>query len=536
MKKNLLLSLVAGLTIIFSCCNRQTNTLLECAENYLPAQPDSAAFCLSRIESVEELDEDQKALYGLLSTIVENHLGSGVVSDSLIRGSYNYYRKKSDAGQTSDLTLLRRYAQSCYYMSVFYTSCDSTQQCEQLLHQSIRGSEDCGDWHTCYLAHTLLSLTTSWENPQDAVQQALKALKAYHKINDDINNEVLIMGHVAASYLTASEPDSALEYYLKGYELAKEHQLKEAQNSMCMGLSDTYCYMGAFWHALFYAKIGIETADSAALVPSLLSLAQCYYACDSLDQAKAVLDTIPCDSDDYVSRYLALRTLSEIAVQRRDVDSLYAYVDSAYVCLEDRFIRVQQVKDASIAKEQKIVEVRHETELNQWIGAFIFIIILLVSGILFYYYHVRKHRISQPAEIPAEPIETALEQPQQRDSHTLTPAVQQQRLIQRLQSIYQHPSDDKQQKRAEKAWQEMEKLINETDHDFVQKLRQQYPDIKDKDIQLCMLVRLKVTNATIVNIFGIGESAVKKRKSTLKKTIFQITDPNITLEQVVNEI
>ncbi len=530
MKKILLLSWVAVLSIIFSCCNRPTNSLLERAENYLPAQPDSAAACLGRIESCEEMDEGQKALYGLLSTIIENHQGNGVSTDSLIRGSYEYYRDKSDEGQTSNFKLLRRYAQSCYYMSVFYTSNDSTQLCEELLHQSIRGSEKCADWHTCYLAHTLLSLTTSYEEPQDAVQQALKALNVYHRINDDINNEVLIMGHVAASYLNASEPDSALEYYLKGYDLAEKHHLKEAQNSMCMGLSDTYCYIGAFWQALFYAKKGIETADSAALVPSLLSLAQCYYACDSLDQAKAVLDTIPCDSDDYVSRYLTLRTLSEIAVQRRDVDSIYAYVDSAYECLEDRFIRVQQVKYASIAKEQKIVEVRHENELNRWIlGSFI-ALLLFGAGAIYYYRLKRKKRLIAEQEMQM--------QYQQELAHqkALTQTAVQQQLVERLISLAQTKESKNQAQKAEAVWEELEQLINETDDNFVQKLRQEHPDFKDKDIYLCMLVRLKVTNATIESIFRIGESAVKKRKSTLKKTGFHIDDPNIMLDQVVSEI
>ena len=79
----------------------------------------------------------------------------------------------------------------------------------------------------------------------------------------------------------------------------------------------------------------------------------------------------------------------------------------------------------------------------------------------------------------------------------------------------------------------MEKLINETDNDFVKKLRQQYPDFKEKDVHLCMLVRLKESNATLVNIFNVGESAVKKRKSTLKKHGFHITDADITLEQII---
>ena len=549
MRKILLFSLVAGLILLFSGCDHQTDTLLERAESYLPAHPDSAEVCLDSIPQ-EELSDDQRAMYGLLRTVISNHKGDGVTSDSLIRPSYEYYRKVTDAGMTADLDLLRRYAQSCYYMCAFYTYSDSIDRCGELLQHSIEGSEMCEDWHTCYLAHTLLSLTASYDNPQDATRQALKALEIYHNINDDINNEVLIMGHVAASYLAESETDSALAYYLKGYELAEKHQLREAQNSMCMGLSDTYCYMGAFWQALQYAKMGVETADSTTLVPSLLSLAQCYYASDSLDKAKAVLDTIPCDSDDYLSRYLTLRTLSEIAVQKRNIESLYSYVDSAYLCLEDRFSREQKVKDATVIEEKKQVEVQHETELHRWIGALVFIILLLVAGILFYFYRVRKRRVSPSVEEPDEEIveddpddaddaALVLEQPAlppYDPQQVLAQAQMQQRLVQRLETVHRQSSGDKQQKRVERAWAELENFINEKDHDFVRNLRLQHPDFKEKDIRLCMLVRLKVTNATLINIYQIGESAVKKRKSTLKKQGFHISDPNVTLEQVVENI
>ena len=512
MRKILLFSLVAGLILLFSGCNHQTDTLLERAESYLPAHPDSAEVCLDSIPQ-EELSDDQRAMYGLLRTVISNHKGDGVTSDSLIRPSYEYYRKVTDAGMTADLDLLRRYAQSCYYMCVFYTNSDSIDRCGELLQHSIEGSEMCEDWHTCYLAHTLLSLTASYDNPQDATRQALKALEIYHNINDDINNEVLIMGHVAASYLAEAETDSALAYYLKGYELAEKHQLREAQNSMCMGLSDTYCYMGAFWQALQYAKKGVETADSTTLVSSL-------------------------------------RTLSEIAVQKRNIESLYSYVDSAYLCLEDRFSREQKVKDATVIEEKKQVEVQHETELHRWIGALVFIILLLVAGIIFYFYRVRKRRVSPSVEEPDEEIveddpddaddaALVLEQPAlppYDPQQVLAQAQMQQRLVQRLETVHRQSSGDKQQKRVERAWAELEKFINEKDHDFVRNLRLQHPDFKEKDIRLCMLVRLKVTNATLINIYQIGESAVKKRKSTLKKQGFHISDPNVTLEQVVENI
>ena len=131
MRKILLFSLVAGLILLFSGCNHQTDTLLERAESYLPAHPDSAEVCLDSIPQ-EELSDDQRAMYGLLRTVISNHKGDGVTSDSLIRPSYEYYRKVTDAGMTADLDLLRRYAQSCYYMCVFYTNSDSIDRCGEL--------------------------------------------------------------------------------------------------------------------------------------------------------------------------------------------------------------------------------------------------------------------------------------------------------------------------------------------------------------------------------------------------------------------
>ena len=200
--------LVAVALVLLTGCHRDASALLERAEAYLPSQPDSAEVCLDSIGQPQRLNDAQKAWYGLLRTYVDNRQGKGVESDSLIRDSYEYYREASHAGQTSDMTLLRRYAQSCYYMALFYESCDSTKQREDMLYQAIKGSEECEDWHTCYLAYTQLGNSTLWGNPDYAIQQSKKALDIYHKINDDVNNEVLILGHIAGC---SESLDSALK-------------------------------------------------------------------------------------------------------------------------------------------------------------------------------------------------------------------------------------------------------------------------------------------------------------------------------------
>ena len=376
--------LVAVALVLLTGCHRDASALLERAEAYLPSQPDSAEVCLDSIGQPQRLNDAQKAWYGLLRTYVDNRQGKGVDSDSLIRDSYEYYREASHAGQTSDMTLLRRYAQSCYYMALFYESCDSTKQCEDMLHQAIKGSEECEDWHTCYLAYTQLGDVTCWGNSEYATQQGMKALGIYYKINDDVKNEILILGKIAGF---TAQPDSALKYYMKGYELANKHNLQRLQNQMCMGLAATYCYMGEYDKGLRFAKRGIVTADSIVLVPSLETLAYCYYECDSLDQAKAVLSAIRCDSDDYINKYMKFRDLSEIAIKEKELDTLSVYLDSAYECLEDRFFHIQSVKDeyyqANLIKELEKEQIQHESERNMWVLSIIIIILLMLFLLIY---------------------------------------------------------------------------------------------------------------------------------------------------------
>ena len=560
MNRNVIIALlVAGLVVTLVGCDHETDRLLERAEAYLPAEPDSAEMCLNGIEEPARLGDESRALYGLLRTYTHNRQGKEIKSDSLIRDSYEYYREASHDGEIFDKTLMRRYAQSCYYMALFYSSCDSTKQCEDMLHQAIKYSEKCEDWHTCYLAYIQLGGTTRWSNPDYATQQSLKALDIYCKINDDINNNVLILGKIASC---SASPDSAIKYYRKGYELAKQKNLTRYQNQMCMGLASTYCYIGDYEIALDYARKGIITADSIVLVPSLETLAYCYYECDSLDQAKAVLSAIRCDSDDYINKYMKFRDLSEIAIKEQELDSLFVYLDSAYECLENRFYHTQSVKDEyyqeNLVKKLEKEQMQHEANRNKWVlGSVIFILILIVL----YIYNVSRNRIvverhKRLNHVLTQRLEHSKHLQEQREKErviaehqkeiqhqrellhqkSMTLSVLQKHLLENLEFARQLLTDNEKARMTEEAWKEIEHLIDDTDNNFVQKLRKQHKDFSEEDIQLCMLIRLKVTNASISKLFYIGESAVKKRKAVLKKTGFQITDPNIALEQVIENL
>ena len=87
-----------------------------------------------------------------------------------------------------------------------------------------------------------------------------------------------------------------------------------------------------------------------------------------------------------------------------------------------------------------------------------------------------------------------------------------------------------------KNWAELEQMLNEVDNDRIARIRELYPQFTDEDIQLCMLVRLRMSNPAISNIYGISPNAVQHRKLKLKKDGFGEVDKNTTLEDVINSI
>ena len=84
-------------------------------------------------------------------------------------------------------------------------------------------------------------------------------------------------------------------------------------------------------------------------------------------------------------------------------------------------------------------------------------------------------------------------------------------------------------------WNDIEATLNSMYNNFAHRLRTSYPQMKEEDLRFCLLVRLKLSNPSIGQIYSIGVSAVQKRKQRIKKEIFLIHDPNITCEQYIEQ-
>jgi hypothetical protein len=82
-------------------------------------------------------------------------------------------------------------------------------------------------------------------------------------------------------------------------------------------------------------------------------------------------------------------------------------------------------------------------------------------------------------------------------------------------------------------WSEIERTLNAIDNNRFANIREQYPNMVEDDIRLCILTRLGLSNRTIGNIYCITISAVQHRKLKLKKDVFGEASPDVTLEQIL---
>ena len=82
-------------------------------------------------------------------------------------------------------------------------------------------------------------------------------------------------------------------------------------------------------------------------------------------------------------------------------------------------------------------------------------------------------------------------------------------------------------------WREIEATLDTADNGFVNRLRTEHPAFDEDDIRLCMLTRLRLSNNALSAIYCISVSAVQHRKQKLKKEGFGVSDPNVTLDQII---
>ena len=417
---------------------------------------------------------------------------------------------------------------------------DSIRQGETMLRKAMQLAEASEDWHTYYIAYQRLAEALSQSNPEEALRLMKKALTVYEQHPDDERNYVILLDYAGTyaaqvAFTTEGSFDEALDFINRAYTIAKNSQMTDLMCLTLTSLANIAWAKEDYREALDYAHQAESAATTELRSATLQVLARSYLSLNMLDSAETVYRQIDPDDDVHLA-YIVQSNLAKIALRRMGATQVEDSVDEAFDQIEDIYYKALEQKDQYYQEtlrqemENQQLEYRSKMYGRTLLIVIIASVIILLAVVLALRYRIRmqeqeKRRLQQEADHQ----KTLLHQVNEVVAFLQNFILERTEVLKKLNQsgdslIYLSPHE----------WSEIERTLNAIDGNRFAKIREQYPTMQEDDIRLCILTRLGLSNRTIGNIYCITVSAVQHRKLKLKKDVFGESNPNVTLEQILN--
>jgi len=427
---------------------------------------------------------------------------------------------------------------------------DSIRLGETLLRKTISLAEASQDWHTYYIAYQRLAVALSQSNPEEALQLMKKALAIYEQHPDDERNYVILLDYVGTyaaqvAFINEGTFDEALDFIQRAYEIAEKSQMTDLMCQTLTSLANIAWATEDYRQALDYAHqaeallppSGGDKGGLADLRPGTLQvLARSYLSLNMLDSAETAYRQIETGNDVHMA-YIVQSNLAKIALRRMGATQLEDSVAEAFEQIEDFYYKALEQKDEYYQEtlrqemENQQLEYRSKMYARTLIILIIASIIVISAIVLVVRYRMRaQHQEKRQLQQEAEHQKTLLHQANEVVSFLQNFILERTEVMKKLNQsgdslIYLSPHE----------WSEIERTLNAIDNNRFANIREQYPNMQEDDVRLCILTRLGISNRAIGNIYCISISAVQHRKLKLKKDVFGETNPDITLEQILTK-
>lgn len=503
----IILSIV--LTTISSCKEKhdaRISTALALAEN---EQADSALKLLQSV-SKKNMPAKDEAMYALVYTLAQDKSGLDVKSDSLIGAAYNWYKDKPADSL---------YSKCQYYMGRYFALNDSSEKAQECFHKSIVASKKKHDYRTQCLALLQLSVILRDYNPNRALSCAKAAVSTYNKVKGaTASNKAYYLLNLAEAYLYN---DTNLDSCLSIVNCAINHAFHSHDSTT---ISDSYQDLAAIYMLADYPHLALKASLKSneyckkTSFSKQFALSQFYVLVDSLALAKKNLEEANPSSLSDTCAYWALHR--DIAIKEMDVDKAEAYADSTDIYLEKKSCENLKARNnyysLLLQKEITKTKLASENQLKSVLMGFIGIIALIVILLLSYKFHLKRNFMREKMNHEKEIHQIVVEHKEKQIAAMRKFLLSKIDVVNKLQNINTKRANAK---LSEEDWKETEIFLNCTDDEFVLRLKKKFPIITDKDLQILMLVRLKLPYESIAYIFNIEEKSVKQRLFLLKKKL-----------------
>ena len=491
------------------------------------ANPDSVLYTLQNV-STTNFDNEEYAKYALAYTWSLDKFGNDVSNDSLLRHAYIYYNVNAKD---------KYHARCMYFMGKYYTLVDSIEQAEQCFNIAAESAEKQKDYKTESFSYEKLSRLMAGHAPQKAEKYAVKAFDCYNKLDcRDSVNLVYLLLNVGYCSMQNNHRMQAKDKMQEALHLSTVLNDSTLISSSYQDLSVLYNFCGQRDSSLyairkaFHFQSHPDLSCRQALVDALLSN-------DLIDEAEDELSKLMPISD--IGRYSKLYKQHIFSIKKKDEAKAVLFADSAYLCLEKMY---SKELDAKSKYHQNVInETQKKADAQRLAKNRGFIILLAVIVIVFLLYvyitHKRQTYLKLKNEEEKNRMRFAHEQELHKKETEYLNAVHEKEISNRdIQigvmrdfllkkiSIAQKIEQIKETPECRKILQEddleeLEVFLNSVDNMFVSRIKERFPLLTNKDVQLFMLLRLQIPANRIASIYCISEKAVKQKLYLYKEKV-----------------
>lgn len=548
MDKRIIISIVLAvvMTLLGVSCtsDREAKDLFLRVEAVMEQQPDSA---LALMENAHidhtRLSSDVEGKYALLYTMAQDKSGIDVDDDSLIRIAYEYYKDK---------TYDSLYAKSQYYMGKCFLLNDSTYAAEMCFNHAIDKGKALKDYKTAYMACYHLSRSLAFSNTNKAIKISKDGLALQERYdNKNIKNHVYLLLCVANVYMYSDiEHKKAFKYLDMALEDAFATKDSACISYTCQDLACSYFNIKNYKLASKYAKEAIRYSKTEYESQQLL-YANILMETDSIEQAELLLRDIIRNTTSFNTRYICYRQLSKISMLGNDV--AFEYCDSSYVNIEKMYESSMQLRndyyESTLQKEKDniaLIKKSKKKDIHIIIAISVGLFAISIITLLYIYSKKESKRKMQLEhhqhllELQHQKEENRRERELEEQKHKLDMEAAEKRhqdeitmrefqldimrdsLLSKLafmKKISKTRDDNKAIRLTGEDWKEIETFLNGVDNLFVERIKEGFPNLKEKDLQFCMLLRLKCSTQDLMNIYCINEQSVKHKKYLFKEKL-----------------
>lgn len=519
---------------LFSYCEKKNiNTIIETCETLVDKNPDSAYVLLDDLQINESTNPRILAEFVLLYCKATDKLYKKNKYDSLLVQTIETFRTYDD---------IPKLALANYYAGRIAHNNHNLKNAAQYYLASL---EECNKINDNELKARNYYYMGAMHQSQFNYTQAINSYIESERYFDIVNNNKyknLIYISIADCYNLSKKSDSAFVYYDKAIDDAKKNNdeigLSHALKNKGIAYSKINKNREAIECILLSLNTNLSPENKSVRYTALTSL---YKNIGRNDSSKMYQDKVIFESKrikDYVRLSNVYYNLSKIEEQSQNYKEALNFY-KLYTASTDSII-AHQKKTSLIEIEKKYNNERLENLNNKLLAErltlviFIVILIILIIGAAYIINNTNKKKEQRliQAETTLETLNRMVSDYEAKDNKLKKLLLHNLEVSKKI-ALMHAQSPDKSKSFLQKFnevmygeqtdyslnWQELYETINELYNNFELNLSQRFPNLTDKEIQLCCLLKAEFRTDEIAFILQLSVYSIHKRKTDIRKKL-----------------